>query len=239
MTDFTREKYIGELENIRFSPDFEDKTIELVNSLGKPYKTGGKMKAILAAAAVLILSCVTAFAMPGFLTARQVAERLNMTELGALLESDRSVKAEKSIDAGEYLITLHSAVSADELVNIEGADTLSEREYFVISLMKKDGSALDNTKDIIRFTPLVDGFNMNDVNVCTLGTSMHIIEENGILYYLAATDSLKPYRGKKIYMAAFDGMMPFGKIITKENGEFDYAENYEGIRAIFELPEIF
>lgn len=238
MKDYEKRSYQNSLDSVGFSQDFEEKTLNLIGEKKKSYKTGKIIKTAVSVAAIAILMSISAFALPKMLTARQVAEKLHMTQIGEILESE-DAKIEQSISCDNLIMTLHSAVHGKELINRNGIDIEEDRDYFVISVISKDGKEFDMAANKIRFTPLVKGYEVHKVNVCTLGTSIQIIQENGVLYYLINAETLKPFAGREIYLAAFEGMMPFNKLVSTDNGGFEYADNYDGVRAIFTLPGTF
>ncbi|MBR6940569.1 MAG: hypothetical protein IKH65_07185 [Clostridia bacterium] len=235
MNDFEKSNFKTELDSMTFSPNFEDETLKLLSEKKKMHKTGKIIKISSAVAVIAIIMSVSAFALPKLLTSRQVAERLKMTEIGELFESENA-SIEQTINNGNLILTLHSAVHGKELVNINGIDVEEDRDYFVVSVFSKDGKEFDMSKNEIHFTPLVKGYKVHEVNVCSLGTSISIIQENGVLYYLINTDTLKPFADREVYLAAYDGMMPFGLIVSNDDGSFGYEKNYDGVKAIFTLP---
>ncbi len=229
-------EYKQQLGAVRFSENFEAETVELLKSAaqGKERTNMKKnVKIVLAAAAFVLLMTVTAFAISGLLSAREVAERIGETYVAESFEQ-QEYATESFTDKG-YTVSLLGIVKGERFLSDE---LKADCSYFAVSVASADGYALSLVGgNPLGMSVIIEGYPAWQINSWSLDTSAHGIEENGVLYYLYECENLEIFADRNVYLAVYEGFVPGLDIINmKDNGEFEFAKGYEGFKAMFKIP---
>ncbi|MBE6783362.1 MAG: hypothetical protein E7536_05060 [Ruminococcaceae bacterium] len=235
-----KDKYKDEINKICFDSDFETETAALMgmaaNQKGENNMSGKKtFKIILVATIVVAILSTSVFAFSYFLSARDVAEHFGNSDA-----VDSFAKKEKgeifSVTDKGYTVSFLGQSEGKDFVDVNGID--ANCSYFVISVAKEDGTPLSiNDGNPLGLSVVVEGYPAWKVNSWSLGTSAQGFEENGVLYYLYECVSLEIFAEKNVYLAVYEGFAPTTEIITmSEDGTFDFADDYDGFKAMFRLP---
>ncbi len=235
------EKYKKETDALSFSSDCEIRLAEAMKKAekGKDVITVMKKRKtvrLLAAvvAAVLLLS-LTAYAAVTLLSPQEVADEIGMSEL-----SDKWKNSEKfPLASGneEYTVSVLGYAPDTELNVINGEAAEENRTYLVVSVAGTDGTPLNQSDGMpVQISPLVEGYEPFKVNLWMFGSGANGLEKDGVLYYLFETADLEIFADKTVYIAAYEGFTPMDALTMKEDGTIAYLDEYEGFKAIFELP---
>jgi len=244
------QKYRQQFESITFSPDFEQRTVQLMAKAAKEkelatMKNRKLLKIIIAAAAAVVMLTTTAFALSALLSPEQVAEMTGQNEIAEAFRSEDAVLINEAISAGDYTVTLLGMTSGQALHYIDDMPVEVDRSYIVVSVERNDGTPIDPFEEIlapskensITFSPLVEGWAPHHVNAWSLSCGAHGTTVDGIRYYLFDYSNLEIFADHTVYLAIYEGMAPSPDIFTMaEDGTISYAEEYEGVRAMFILP---
>ena len=152
-----REAYRKAFDAIPFSPDFRDRTTELLRDRLREQEKEehsmhvGKTKklAVLIAAAIALLA-VSVSAVMLWLSPAQVAERLEDPVLAAAFDSEDAVLLEETAQVGDYTVTLAGLVSGQDLSKAPAeynGQLVSDRTYAVFTLTCTDGEPLEELPD--------------------------------------------------------------------------------------------
>ncbi len=234
-------KYKKELSDIRFTENFEENTVILLNEVAKRKENiimTNKRKtfkiATLVVAAIMIFTC-SAFAVVTLLNSSDVAGRFDEKELVAFFEENYfdpvTVKGE------EYSVTFMGMAPGEEFYAYkEGGTLVSEnRTYAVIAVYRNDGEPLSHLEDSpVQVIPVMDGYRPNVF--FAMGISHERFSEDGVLYYLWDYTDVEVFADKNVRLMAFESTFPIGIITANDKGEIVYAEDYNGFKAVFELP---
>lgn len=233
-----KDKYKEEVNGICFSEHFEKNTANLLKDAAqrkenimtnkrKPLKI-----AVLAFAAILILS-FSAFAAYTLLTSYEVADHFGEKELASLFEE--SGFENQTVKGEEYTVTFMGMAPGKELYVIDGIETNVNRSYAVWAVYRNDGIPLSHLDDSpLQFIPVIKGYKVSAL--FSLGMSASRFSRDGVLYYLYDYTDLEVFADREVSLVAFEGSFPSSNILTAdENGNFVYAEGYEGFRGEFEL----
>ena len=240
-----RETYRKAFDAIPFSPDFQDRTTELLRDRLREQEKEehimyvGKTKklAVLIAAAIALLA-VSVSAVMLWLTPAQVAERLEDSVLAAAFDSADAVALNETGTVGDYTVTLAGMVSGQDLSRAPAeynGQLISDRTYAVFSLARTDGEPLEELPDGLSYSPLVSGYHVNAVNAWTLGATCQSFVQDGVAYYLFDTQNLEMFADHTVYFTIYEGGVPNSATFpTAEDGSISLAEGVKG--ALFTLP---
>ena len=240
-----RETYRKAFDAIPFSPDFQDRTTELLRDRLREQEKEehsmhmGKTKklAVLIAAAIALLA-VSVSAVMLWLSPAQVAERLEDSVLAAAFDSEDAVLLEETAQVGDYTVTLAGLVSGKDLSRAPAeynGQLVSDRTYAVFSLARTDGEPLEELPDGLSYSPLVSGYHVSAVNSWTLGATCQSFVQDGVAYYLFDTQNLEIFADHTVYFAIYEGGVPNPATFpTAEDGSISLAEGVQG--ALFTLP---
>ena len=240
-----REAYRKAFDAIPFSPDFRDRTTELLRDRLREQEKEehsmhvGKTKklAVLIAAAIALLA-VSVSAVMLWLSPAQVAERLEDPVLAAAFDSEDAVLLEETAQVGDYTVTLAGLVSGQDLSKAPAeynGQLVSDRTYAVFTLTRTDGEPLEELPDGLSYSPLVSGYHVSAVNAWTLGATCQSFVQDGVAYYLFDTRNLEMFADHTVYFAIYEGGVPDPATFpTAEDGTISLAEDMEG--ALFTLP---
>lgn len=235
------EKYKKEVDKLSFSPDFEIilteklKKAEKGKEVIKVMKKRKTLKVLAAVISVALLLSLTAFAAVTLLSPQQVADRLEMGDL-----SDKWKKSENfPFTSGdeEYTVSVLGYASDKELNEINGELTEENRIYLVVSIARTDRTPLSSADGMpLQISPLVEGYEPFKVNLWTFGAGADGLQSDGVLYYFFNIGDLEIFADRTVYLAFYEGFTPQGALMMNPDGSIDFREDYEGFRALFELP---
>ena len=240
-----REAYRKAFDAIPFSPDFQDRTTELLRDRLREQEKEkhimyvGKTKklAVLVAAAIALLA-VSVSAVMLWLSPAQVAERLEDPVLAAAFGSEDAIPLEETAQVGDYTVTLAGLVSGQDLSKAPAeynGQLISDRTYAVFALTRTDGEPLEELPDGLSYSPLVSGYHVSAVNSWTLGAACQSFVQDGVAYYLFDTQNLEIFADHTVYFAIYEGGVPNPATFpTAEDGSISLAEGVQG--ALFTLP---
>ena len=238
--------YRKSLDHIRFSPDFEDKTIARILQQAQqapPVKTNQHAKFFAIATAIFIVLTTSVLAGRQLLSGTQIAAILGDEKLeNALASTDFTPQ---SVTSGDYVITLHGFLPNQEFTsNYEVIDSAyktfdhSARSCAVISLARSDGSAITTDSEVyshVVASLFVQGVPPTDFNIFTQsGNAVYFIED-GVYYYVMYMTGIREYLNseKDFYIAVYEGFAP--QITMESDGSIKFSENFDGIGAIFTI----
>ena len=243
-----RETYRKAFDAIPFSPDFQDRTTELLRDRFREQEKEkhimyvGKTKklAVLIAAAIALLA-MSVSAVMLWLTPAQVAERLEDSVLAAAFDSEDAVLLNEMAQVGDYTVTLAGLVSGQDMSKAPAeynGQLVSDRTYAVFSLAHTDGEPLESLEELpadLCYSPLVSGYHVSAVNSWTLGAACQSFVQDGVAYYLFDTQNLEIFADHTVYFAIYEGSVPDPATFPMaEDGSISLAEGVEG--ALFTLP---
>ena len=240
-----REAYRKAFDAIPFSPDFQDRTTELLRDRLREQEKEehsmhiGKTKklAVLIAAAIALLA-VSVSAVMLWLSPAQVAERLEDPVLAAAFGSEDALALNEIGTVGGYTVTLAGLVSGEDLSKAPAeynGQLVSDRTYAVFSLARTDGESLEELPDGLSYSPLVSGYHVSAVNAWTLGATCQSFVQDGVAYYLFDTQNLEMFADHTVYFAIYEGGVPNPATFpTAEDSSISLAEGVQG--ALFTLP---
>ena len=235
-----KDKYKEELSHIRFAESFETDTVELLKAAERKDDLMSNRKrplkvAVLVVAAILVLS-MGAYAVISLLSASQVAEQIGDKELVTFFEDNYFEPV--TVKGEEYSVTFMGVAPGESFYTYEedGPLVSENRTYAVWAVYRNDGEPLDQMAGSpIQVIPVVDGYRAE--SIFWLGVSASGLSKDGVLYYLYDYTDLEVFADRRVALMAFEGMFPGPEILTaNDKGEIVYAENYNGFKAVFELP---
>ena len=240
-----RNDYRQAFDSLSFSANFQERTADLLQKRARELEkeceimTIGRTKklAILSAACMALVVSVSAAVL--LLSPAQVADEAGQPLLAEAFQSADAIAVNEMVESGDFSITLLGLVSGKNL-DVLNQDLDAAHTYAVLALRNLDGTPIENeTFDFIRYTmtPLVSGCAPTAVNNWTLDASAQGLARDGVYYYLLDTASLEMFADRTVYMAFYEGMAPSNSIFQlAEDGSISYAEDFEGVQALFTLP---
>ena len=229
-------KYKQQLDDICFNADFEKNTVELMKSaVERKEKTVMKkpVKILIAAALIIVVISVTAFAISNLLSARDVADHFGESQVADSF-GQQGYEIESVTDNG-YTVSFLGMVKGERF---ESESIKADCSYYVVSVASEDGSALSIVDgNPLGMSVIIEGYPAWKINTWSLNTSANGMEENGVLYYLYDCENLEIFADKNVYLAVYEGFVPGLDIITmNSDGTFEFAEGYNGFKAMFRIP---
>lgn len=207
-----------------------------------------KLATGVAAAALLVTMSFTAYAAWNYLAPAQVADSFGDRTLAQAFEYQKAIRLNESVTEGDYLITLHGIVSGkgiSDFVTSSSSDTFQEeRTYAVVSIAKRDGSAMPDTRDDAYgetpffVTPLVKGVEPWTLNIATMNGGYREFVKDGIMYRLIETDGIEMFADRGLYLAVSSSRFydADAYLYDEATGEIRPNPAYGGVNALFELP---
>lgn len=244
-----RDTYRKAFDQLSFSPDFSRRTAALLHQRARELEKentmmrfGNKKKAALLTAAAMALLAVSVSAAVLLLTPAQVAEHHNQPLLAEAFAGPDAVEINKTVESGDFSVTLLGLVSGEDLDirNGRDADIVTAHTYAVLALERLDGAPLETeTFDFSSYTmtPLAAGYAPTAVNNWTLNAGASGFARDGVYYYLLDTTSLEIFADHTVYMAFYEGGAPSNAIFAvAEDGTIAFREDFAGAHALFTLP---
>lgn len=227
-------------------------------STGSGQKEAGMKKekrripaAAFAAALLLGMGSLTAFAAWNYLSPDKVASEAGDKGLAEALQSEDAVLIDETQSYGGYDVTLLGMVSGENLSEYhrfheENGESriLSDRTYAVVAIANSDGTPMQEGRGEeweepeIFTSPLIGGYRPAFYNLATMhGNYMQMYEE-GILYRLVECDNVEVFADRDLYFCVCDGSFYNGDayLYDKETGVISRNEEYDGLNALFALP---
>ncbi len=235
------ENYKKEIDSISFSSDYEVHLVDVLKKAeeGKDVilvmKKKKTLRLLAAVVSAILLLSLTAYAAVTLLSPQEVADEVGMDTL-----TDKWKQSEKfPLTSGneEYTVSVLGYAPDTQLNVINGEATEENRTYLVVSIAKTDGTPLKAADGMpLQISPLVKDYEPFKVNLWMFGSGANGLEKDGVLYYLFETADLEIFADKTVYIAAYEGFTPMDALTMKEDGTIAYLDEYEGFKAIFELP---
>lgn len=212
-------------------------------NMRKPFfKTVPAIAAI--AVAVLATGGLTTYAAWNYLSMDQVAEVVENKTLADAFRGEDAIRINESQSYGDYKITLLGMVSGKNMTDYttkeNGVVVQNDRSYVVVSIEKKDGSAMPEDTGASDFlvTPFIKGKNPVNLNIYHMGGGASAFVQDGIKYYIFEMDSLEVFAKRGIYLGVLDDTFYDSNAYSFDEGtgEITRNENYDGVNALFNLP---
>lgn len=243
-----KDDYKAAFDSVKFSANFEQDTVEYLlraaDCRTQKHKEIIKMKShnnirkIVIAVAIIAILTTSAFALTVLLSPKEVATHTNDSTLAKAFDSENAVNINKSVQAGDYTITLEGIVSGRGLTDYCG-DVQEDKSYIVAAVSYADGHEITADDDIcFTFTPLVQGYEPWLVNAWTLSGGYTSFINEGVKYFIFECSNIEIFADNTIYLAAYEGdEAPSAGIFTiRENGDIVFAEGFDEPHAMFTLP---
>ena len=205
--------------------------------------------AALAAALVVGVTSLTAYASWRYLSAGEVAEEAGDSKLADAFLSEDAVLINESQSYGGYKVTLMGIVSGESLSQYHHFDgksnvMLTDRTYAVVAFENADGAPLPDTSEDaygeLEFfaSPLIRGLNPVFYNAVSMNGGYTELGENGVLYRLVECDNVEIFADRGLYLCVSDGSFYNAAAYRYDGktGEISRNEEYLGLNALFELP---
>lgn len=207
-----KEDYRAEVDALRFSPDFQDRTVARLSALARQQEEKQTMKhqklrtGLIAAAVAAALS-ITAYAAVVMLRPQDVARQAGNEALAAAFTQEGAVSVNETKTVGDYNVTLMGLVSGEGLSRVESlpGGVTRDKTYAVLAYARADGAPITEDVPELTVSPLIEGYAPWQVNAWTLGGGTHTFAREGILYYLFECDSVEPFADRTVYLAVYPG----------------------------------
>lgn len=203
--------------------------------------------AAVAAAALIMVSSVTAFAAWRYLSAKAVAKENADSRLAQEFETENWIDEYETQSFGKYDITLLGVVAGNEISdhlskddqgNIDG-----DKTYAAVAISNSDGSPMPGTDsedfDLTQFfvSPYIKGLNPIQYNAYTLHGSFSCFVSDGVQYRLLETNNIECFADRGIYIGVSESMAYDNQAYSydESSGELNRNEAYQGVNALFVL----
>lgn len=200
------------------------------------------------AAAVLMAISITAFAAWKYLSAREVADKLEDEKLTTAFTDQVTWIDGETQSCGGYDIALLGLVSGSEisdyLITYNG-EVYSDKTYVVVAISKTDGTPMPDTSsddygevDFL-VSPYFEGLDPKEYNIFSLGAGGYsAVVENGIQYRIVETANIEAFADREVYLGVSEGtfLNRNAYIFHEETGKITRNEAYSGVNALFVLP---
>lgn len=219
-------------DNIMKKPFF--KTVPVVAALG---------------IGILAAGSLTTYAAWKYLSVEQVAEDLGDKKLAdTFRDKNGTISINQSQSYGNYKVTLKEIVSgknlSDYLVSKEDGEIREDRTYAVISIEKKDGTAMPHTSDDdydevpFLVTPFIKGEAPWQMNVFYMNGGAQTMVKDGIMYRILDCDNLEAFAERGVYIGVLnDNFVNNASYdFDQKTGEIMPKKDYDGMNLLFNLP---
>lgn len=236
-------------------PDFQlnQNIINQVKEQEKMKKRIWKRIPVTALTAAIVLGCasltVCAGAIVKYLSARDVAEKMEDTKLADAFSGKDAIFINETQSYGGYDVTLLGIVSGKDLSkykSFENGIQLEDRTYSVIAIQHTDGTPMADIGDAafdeesFFASPLIRDFNPNFYNAFLFNGGYEEFVENGVRYRLVECDNVEIFADHGLYLCVCNGDTIS---YNSEAYQFDEAtgiisrnEDYSEVNALFDLP---
>ena len=239
-----KSEYRAEVDELRFSPDFQDRTVARLAALAsqqeeKPTMKHQKLRTGLIAAAVAAALSITAYAAVVMLRPQDVAREAGNEALAAAFAQEGAVTVNETKTVGDYKVTLMGLVSGEGLSRVESlpGGITRDKTYAVLAYVRADGVPITEDVPELTVSPLIEGYAPWQVNAWTLGGGTHTFAREGVLYYLFECDNVEPFAHRTVYLAVYHGThIPpdAGTFAISDGGHISVKAGAEA--AMFVLP---
>lgn len=202
--------------------------------------------AVIAAAALMAIS-ITAFAAWKYLSAKDVAGKLEDEKLTtAFTDQETWIDGETQSCAG-YDIALLGLVSGSEIsdrLTTHNGEVYSDRTYAVVAISRTDGTPMPDTSsddygevDFL-VSPYFEGLDPKEYNIFSLGAGGYwAFVENGIQYRIVETANIEAFADREVYLGVSEGtfLNRNAYIFHEDTGKITRNEAYSGVNALFIL----
>lgn len=242
-----------ELDNVlraALAPDMtpdEGTTLHLMNAIKeqnqmKQYKKPA-LRAVLLAAALVIMLTASAYAAWTLLSPAEVATRLDHPALAAAFEAPGALIINESYTKGGYTVTLLGVASGKGLDTLTDDPLAPEETYAVVAITSDHPDTIDPHADIGQqasffVSPLVKGVPPWQLNAATMHGGYASALLDGVLYRIVSCDSVEMFADRGLYLCVSDTTFFSVDAYTfdEETGEITPRPDYEGLNALFSLP---
>lgn len=206
-----------------------------------------RMPMVAAAALTILALSGTALAASRFLRTEKVAEKFEDYKLADAFKGKDAVSINKTVQSGQYDITLLGIVSGTEIsdyIATGDEEILSDRTYAVVAIANTDGTPMPSTSDEnygqepFFVSPLIKGLKPWQYNIATMNGGYQDFVEDGILYRLMECNNVEMFADRGIYLCVSD--TTFYSVDAYDydelTGEITPNSEYEGINVLFDLP---
>ncbi|SFB15500.1 hypothetical protein SAMN05216249_1119 [Acetitomaculum ruminis DSM 5522] len=200
------------------------------------------------AVAVLTLSTVTATATWKYLSANEVAQKMNNQKLTQAFSDKNTWINGETQSCDGYDISLIGLVSGNDLSDhlSKVKDKVSnDNTYAVVAISKSDGTAMpelsDEKYDDTNFlvSAYVKGLDPAKYNIFSLnaGGNLTIVDE-GIQYRIMEVENIEAFADREVYLGVSDGAFYNEKAFKfdETDGKITKNKDYKGVNALFVLP---
>lgn len=219
-------KFRKAFDSINFSPDFQERTLDLLRKTPTEEKKQNNRKRSRIWQAAVVMALIAAigtsvFAGPSQMSPAELASWAHLPAVAELFEGDTAVTVEESRSMGDYVVTLHAVVTSKPKDDQDIPKVLTDygRTYIALSFQRKDGKAMaDSFRHNLRASPVVDGYEPDwvadpdvgdsnpyliPVNDSTMEAGDFSMVENGVFYYLFSCDNLEVFADHTVKLAVF------------------------------------
>lgn len=226
----------------------EGKEVMNMNEIGRKKRGWKYFPAAVAAAALLMVTSVSAYATWMHLSAREVAIQEGDELLAQEFEVNNQIEEIETQHFGEYDVTLLGVVSGNEiseyLVKDDQGGIDGNKTYIAVAISKTDGSPMpDNQSDDFDpsqffVSPYIRGLSPVKYNTYSMGGGFTCFVSEGIQYRLLEIDNVECFADRGIYVGVSEGMAYNGRayVYDKESGALTRNEEFDGVNALFVLP---
>lgn len=203
------------------------------------------LRYVLAAAAILalLILSVSAVSVKIFSShAAKIAESFRDSKLAEAFDSGDSIILNETVQSGEFNITLVGLVSGVGLTEYPSGGVDTSRTYAILELERLDGTPMNNQSlgggvTDYTLTPLVSGYAPWRLNLWYLHSTATGGAMDGKFYYLIDTQDITIFADHTVYLAFYKGFAPDNSMfVMAEDGSISFAEDFEGVHALFTLP---
>ena len=203
--------------------------------------------ALLCALLVTTVAAASVFVF-NFLKPGEIAEIMGDKTLSAAFENEDVIDINISIKSNGYTFTLLTIMTGKDLndKNLFGnaKQASDERTYAVFAIEHDDKSKLIDENGFIRISDFYAAFMVKGlkpwlVNSASMNGSGYATVVDGIMYYIAESDTVEMFADRGIYFVICRGsaIYDLNAIIYDEiTGEIRANPDYDGPCAIFEVP---
>lgn len=199
---------------------------------------------------ILAAGSLTTYAAWKFFSAEQVAEIAGDTKLVDAFKGDGAVAVNESQNYGDYKVTLLGTASGKNLSDYmykRNGELRDDRTYAVVSISKKDGTAMPEKNtyssemegaDEFFVTPFIKGENPVDINLFKINGSSTVFTESGVEYQIVSCDNLEVFAKRGAYLGVLMTQLIDDTVyrFDKETGEITRNEDFDGMNLLFNLP---
>lgn len=202
---------------------------------------------ILAAAFILLVGSISAFAAWRYMRPDEVADMFQDPKLMEAFQGEGAVYINETQEYGGYRVTLLGVTSGENITNhphFTNGSLQEDRTYIVVALENADNTPLPSVSDEnygeISFfvSPIIQGLNPAFYNVMSLGGDYTEYVVDGVQYRLLSCDNIEMFADRTLYLCVSDTTFYAGEafIMDEATGEFYRNGDYSGLNAVFRLP---